>query len=198
VAPTTARFAPRALARLLDLIFLTLTVMVFAPALGGYNSRAVTAIVGRELPLMEKYIPSVADLAFLFLMLFLPGVVFHTLTTWIAGATPLKWVVGVQVQRVDGRPPGFLPAFIRSAAMLVDGFLFGAIGHFAINRSALGQRLGDKWAGTVVVARRDLRPVALLRLAAAFVVSLAAAILTAGAVLLAQVLYDFYVVGLYG
>lgn len=198
VSPIYARFAPRALARLLDIIFLMLTLMVFAPALGGSGSRLAADLVGRELPLVEKIIPSLADMMYLALMFILPGILFHTLMTWLAGTTPMKWVVGVAVQRTDGRAPGFGPSFIRSAAMVADGFLFGAVGQFVMSRSPLTQRLGDKWAGTVVIKARSWRQLSLLRLAAAFIFSLAAAIFTAGAVLLLQVLYDFYVVGLYG
>ncbi len=194
VFPGRARFAERALARLIDVIFLVMTVMVFSPALAGSSSR----MVGRELPLVEKFIPSLADMGFLFLMFFAAGVAFHTLMTWLHGATPAKILVGVVVRRSDGRSPGFMPSFIRSAAMLVDGFLFGAVGHFVMSRSPLNQRLGDRWADTVALKGRDWRPLVLLRLGVVFLLSLVTAVLAAAAISLLQTLYDYYVVGLYG
>ena len=78
------------------------------------------------------------------------------------GATVGKFVLGIRVVRSDGGRLDFGSAFIRNIARVVDGFpyflpyLLGAI---FVWSSPTKQRLGDRWANTVVV-RTGTQPMA--------------------------------------
>jgi uncharacterized RDD family membrane protein YckC len=72
------------------------------------------------------------------------------------GATPGKLAVGIRVVDADGKRITARQAIVRNVARIIDAFpwfipyLLGAI--FVWN-SPTRQRLGDRWANTVVVVR---------------------------------------------
>lgn len=76
---------------------------------------------------------------------------YAAIAEWVGGATLGKQLLGLQVQTLEGTPPGFRAALVRNIALPVDGFLFGLVAYSAIARSPLRQRVGDQWGGTVVV-----------------------------------------------
>jgi len=70
------------------------------------------------------------------------------------GATVGKLVLGIRVRALDGTRIGFGAAAIRNVARVVDGFPYlipYLVGAIAVSRSETDQRLGDRWAKTVVV-----------------------------------------------
>jgi uncharacterized RDD family membrane protein YckC len=73
---------------------------------------------------------------------------------WLVNATPGKLLVGIRVRTEGGTRIGLGRSLGRNIARLVDAlpyvipYLVGAV---AISRSPTRQRLGDRWAGTVVV-----------------------------------------------
>jgi uncharacterized RDD family membrane protein YckC len=70
------------------------------------------------------------------------------------GATVGKLVLGIRVRSLDGTRIGFGAAAIRNLARVVDGFPYVIpylVGAIAVSRSETDQRLGDRWAKTVVV-----------------------------------------------
>ena len=70
------------------------------------------------------------------------------------GATIGKLVLGIRVRALDGTRIGFGAAAIRNLARVVDGFPYlipYLVGAIAVSRSETDQRLGDRWAKTVVV-----------------------------------------------
>jgi len=70
------------------------------------------------------------------------------------GATVGKVVLGIRVRALDGTRIGFGAAAIRNLARVVDGFPYlipYLVGAIAVSRSDIDQRLGDRWAKTVVV-----------------------------------------------
>ena len=70
------------------------------------------------------------------------------------GATVGKLVLGIRVRSLDGTRIGFGAAAIRNLARVVDGFPYVIpylVGAIAVSRSEIDQRLGDRWAKTVVV-----------------------------------------------
>jgi uncharacterized RDD family membrane protein YckC len=70
------------------------------------------------------------------------------------GATVGKLVLGIRVRALDGTRIGFGAAAIRNLARVVDGFPYlipYLVGAIAVSRSEIDQRLGDRWARTVVV-----------------------------------------------
>jgi uncharacterized RDD family membrane protein YckC len=70
------------------------------------------------------------------------------------GATLGKLVLGIRVRRTDGSRIGFGAATIRNLARVVDAFPYVIpylVGGIAVINSDTDQRLGDRWAGTVVI-----------------------------------------------
>ena len=70
------------------------------------------------------------------------------------GATVGKVVLGIRVRALDGTRIGFGATAIRNLARVVDGFPYlipYLVGAIAVSRSDIDQRLGDRWAKTVVV-----------------------------------------------
>jgi len=82
------------------------------------------------------------------------GVLYHTVTEGIHGASLGKLVCRLRVIRADGRPSTVPRAFLRSLAFYFDSLVFGAIGYCSMRKSPLNQRYGDVWAKTVVVRTR--------------------------------------------
>jgi len=80
---------------------------------------------------------------------------YFTLFEWLFGASPGKLIFGMRVVQDDGRPCSLRAAFVRGLARYVDGILFGLVAYASMKRTPLQQRLGDKMAGTLVVARKD-------------------------------------------
>lgn len=71
-----------------------------------------------------------------------------------AGATIGKVVLGIRVRRIDGTRIGLGPAAVRNLARVVDAFPYVipyVVGAIAVRRSETKQRLGDRWAKTVVI-----------------------------------------------
>jgi uncharacterized RDD family membrane protein YckC len=84
------------------------------------------------------------------------GALSSTLAEGIGGATLGKALLGLRVRRVDLRPCTLSAALRRAIAYWVDSFVFGLVAYQTMVRSPINQRLGDKWAGTVVVVRRSM------------------------------------------
>lgn len=84
----------------------------------------------------------------------------HTLCEGLHGSTVGKRVCGITVVSEGGAPAGLLAGLKRSLGFLVDQFAFGLVGVHKIRNSPLQQRVGDEWAGTVVVRLSTLSPVA--------------------------------------
>lgn len=71
-----------------------------------------------------------------------------------AGATIGKVVLGIRVRRLDGARAGLGAAAIRNLARVVDAFPYVipyVVGAIAVRRWETKQRLGDRWAKTVVI-----------------------------------------------
>jgi uncharacterized RDD family membrane protein YckC len=84
-------------------------------------------------------------------------VTYTALAEFLGGATLGKVLTGLRVV-MHGRPVVAVTlraAVIRSAAFLVDSLFFGLVAYSAMGRSRSGQRVGDEWAGTVVVWKGD-------------------------------------------
>ena len=70
------------------------------------------------------------------------------------GASLGKMALGLCVVRVDGRPLSVGAILVRNLLRIVDALpVFYLIGGLAVLVSGNSQRLGDRWAGTTVVAR---------------------------------------------
>lgn len=87
----------------------------------------------------------------------LPGLItvaYFVLLEGLAGATVGKFVLGVRVRGLDGSRIGLGPALVRNLARVVDAFPYVIpylVGGIVVSRSDTRQRLGDRWARTVVI-----------------------------------------------
>ena len=72
----------------------------------------------------------------------------------VAGASVGKFLAGIRVVSADGKRVSPRQVVIRNAARFVDNLLLFPAGILAMLDSPLRQRLGDRWAGTVVVKAR--------------------------------------------
>ena len=76
---------------------------------------------------------------------------------WLAGATPGKFMLGIRVRKDTGgthRVRG--SRWAGTLARLIDGLPYVIpylVGGLAVARSDTRQRLGDRWATTVVIAK---------------------------------------------
>lgn len=79
---------------------------------------------------------------------------YFVLLEGLAGATIGKVVVGTRVRSLDGTRIGLGAAAVRNLARVVDAFPYVipyVVGAIAVNRSTTKQRLGDRWAQSVVI-----------------------------------------------
>lgn len=75
--------------------------------------------------------------------------------TLTRGRSVGKIAAGLRVVRDDGGPVRFRHAFVRALFMIIDFWLVsGAVGLISSLVSAKGKRLGDHFAGTVVIRQR--------------------------------------------
>ena len=69
-------------------------------------------------------------------------------------ATPGKWLVGLQVVTLGGKPASLTPVIVRNALRVIDGLPgFYFVGLLAIGVTGRAQRVGDLAAGTTVRLR---------------------------------------------
>ncbi len=78
------------------------------------------------------------------------ALLYHTVAEGIGGATIGKLLIGHRVVNADLRPAGALAAFMRSLAYFLDSLFFGIPAYSSMSESSLHQRIGDKWASTIV------------------------------------------------
>ena len=87
-------------------------------------------------------------LVFQFLLQWFYGAFFET---YWNGQTPGKWLLGLRVISVDGRPINLSQAIVRNLLRLADLFPTGIVGLVSMTVTQRFQRLGDLAAGTMVV-----------------------------------------------
>lgn len=83
-------------------------------------------------------------------------VVFEVAAEAIHGSTPGKMLLGITVLSTDGSYCGFTQALKRALAFYVDSLVFGLPALSSMRSSSRQQRIGDRWAGTVVVRARSM------------------------------------------
>lgn len=145
--PPPAGFWVRALARIVDAIVVNFI-----------NVAAVftTAVIGRMWAVFVGASPASVDALIQlrgadFIAGLFGAIMYQTFMEGLYGASVGKILFGLHVFRVDGSPCTLGCAFTRSLAYLIDSLFFGAVAFLAMNASPLRQRLGDRWAGSVVV-----------------------------------------------
>lgn len=166
-----AGFWIRAGARAIDYVVLYIILILAMVALGAALAAGHPEGEGSNLLTKSTWITWVASLFMVIL--------YHAIAEGVTGATIGKRLVGLRVLSEDLTPARFRQTFLRSCAIIVDGFFFGAVGAQAMGESPIRQRLGDKWGHTRVVLQRsatDLPPVS----GGLFAAGMIAAAVTAG------------------
>ncbi len=69
----------------------------------------------------------------------------------VSGTSVGKWLFRQRLVRIDGTRPRLLDGVVRELGLYIDLLFFGAVGYVTMKDSPLRQRVGDKWANTVVV-----------------------------------------------
>ena len=148
-----AGFGLRAGAQIIDLIIhniLGLVVGVFVGLLIGVYAVAT----GTPVTTLTTKLQATAPIGYILALI--GYVLYHAFCEGIHGATLGKLIFKIHVLKEDGSPASIGSAFIRSIAFYVDGLFFGIVAAASMRSSELQQRLGDKWAKTVVVERSPL------------------------------------------
>lgn len=83
---------------------------------------------------------------------------YHTMWEGSSGTTLGKRLARLRVVSVDGGPVGYRQAFKRNLARLVDALAFYFVGLVVAAQPGpkRSQRIGDRWAGTIVVDERRI------------------------------------------
>lgn len=118
----------RFLATLIDVIILWIAVAIVQGIFGGGSS---ASIIG----------------------MFLIATAYYIVMEGLFGATVGKFVVGIRVKMLDGKPCTWKAAVIRTVLRVVDGFLVYLVAAIVVWASKKNQRLGDMAAKTLVVAK---------------------------------------------
>ncbi len=142
----TAGVGSRLLAAVLDVLILLVALFVVLFSLG-----AAAAIGGG---LMPEWVATVLGIVLVFIALFGYWIGFEA---WNGGRTPGKAALGLRVVTVEGGPIAFRHATIRGLFRFVDFYLTsGVAGVLSATLSRRDQRLGDQFAGTIVLRERAL------------------------------------------
>jgi uncharacterized RDD family membrane protein YckC len=147
-----AGFWIRAAARLIDVAYGTM-LGFFAGVLGGIML-VMLSRAGLITPGWQHRIHGV-NVAGWGLSL-LGGLLYHSLTEGMYGASLGKLICQLRVATEEGRPITMKQALLRSLTYYMDALFFGIVAYTSMKESPLNQRYGDKWAHTVVVKSKDM------------------------------------------
>jgi len=144
----TGGFGIRAGARVLDWVFHAVIGFV-----AGAASGLIAAVLAASGAIGSDWQAHVNDggLAWNIVAGSSAAVIYEILAEGIAGTTLGKLVLGLRVVTTNLTPCTLGKATIRGLAYYVDSFFFGAVAYSSMSGSELNQRLGDKWADTLVV-----------------------------------------------
>lgn len=174
-----AGFLIRLLARVIDLIA-HYVVAFIAVVLIALVAGIVAAIMGISPDLVAARLRSQTLLGYAFAVL--GSTAYHTVCEGMHGSTLGKLICGLVVVKEDGTHCGLLAAFERSLAILIDGLILGAPAAISMSDTSKRQRLGDRWAKTMVVKRPDLEGIMQLRSGLRFVIVFLGGVLLDGAI----------------
>lgn len=83
------------------------------------------------------------------------GLVYFGIFEWLYGASPGKLILKLRVVREDGGRPRLWSVLVRGIFRYIDGLFFGIPATLAMDKNPLRQRIGDRYAHTLVVGYRD-------------------------------------------
>ena len=148
-----AGFGLRAGAQVIDIIIQTILAVVLGLVIGIFIGIYTFATGTPTSVLTDKLQASTLITTILSLTSY---AIYHAICEGMHGATLGKLIFKIHVLNENGNPASFGSALIRSLALFVDGLFFGIVAVVSMRSSELQQRLGDKWAKTVVVERSTI------------------------------------------
>lgn len=151
----TGTFGVRAGARIIDWVVGTMLGFV-AGAVGGIILAILAAAGTVDQGWLERVQQN--DFGVNILWGLLATVLAEVVSEGIAGATVGKLILGYRVVTVDLQPCTPKAALIRSLAYFIDSFFFGIPAYQSMQNSSHNQRLGDKWADTIVAKAGAIPP----------------------------------------
>ncbi|GAC1482147.1 MAG: hypothetical protein PVSMB9_07800 [Candidatus Dormibacteria bacterium] len=141
----------RARAIILDLIVLSILQVVINLTFG--SERITNAIVDPSTSGGFSSFSSTTEVDGFWL--WLVAIAYFSILEGLFGATLGKLAVGLRVTDIAGRNAGWRSILIRNVARVIDSFPgFYLVGALAMRFSERSQRVGDRWAGTLVVPTR--------------------------------------------
>ncbi len=142
-------FGIRAGARIVDVIVGMVLGSIGGAIGGAMSALGSTVVAGGPVAMRSTGLSGLTAVSFLFGTL--ATVAYHALSEGLGGASLGKLVLGLRVRRSDLSPCTVGAAIGRSLAYYIDSFFFGIVAWGSMSKSPQQQRLGDKWARTVVV-----------------------------------------------
>jgi len=136
--------------------------------------------------LSEKTIPD-------FILIVLGFILYRTFCEGLHGSSLGKLICGLVVVKENGQSCGLLAAFLRSLALLIDGLFFCIPAIISMSDTRKQQRLGDRWARTMVVKRRDVKEIVPLQSGLWFVPAFLGGVMLDGALTGLAVLLKFVI-----
>jgi uncharacterized RDD family membrane protein YckC len=146
-----ATFAPRAAARLLDLILYY--GLAYA---AGHLFRFMLLFSSGGHPPLWVLLRLSRGRGFVYLGSFLALFLYQVICTTICGSSLGKRLCSLQVLQDDGSRCRLRSAVIRELAYYVDALFFGLIAYSAMHSTEEQQRYGDEWADTIVCQMSDV------------------------------------------
>lgn len=145
----SAGFAPRAIARLIDIA----AAQMAGPVVGGILLAALGFDRWARLDEFDiDYFPLNWLLGICIVL------TYHVVAETFGGTTCGKLLLDLRVVQQDRTPIALWQGVLRNLWFYVDGLLFGLPAYDSMRRSPLRQRIGDKRARTLVLRRRDVPP----------------------------------------
>jgi uncharacterized RDD family membrane protein YckC len=158
-------FWPRAVARALDAVINYAASDVFGGVIGAFLGVFIGILEEVGVVILPDAISDEIGLAYYFLLLpitFISMVLAEAAAESISGVSLGKLCLGLVVTTEEGGRISFVAGIKRSVAFFVDTLFFGLVAYLVMKETPRFQRLGDKWAHTVVVRRKalpeELRP----------------------------------------
>lgn len=152
-----AGFVSRAVALILDILFVTMGSIVFAALASlilnffGFNAESLTTDDPTSLlGMIQVIIVAMSSLA---VLLFVPG---YFVIFWVlVGATPGKQILGLRIIRTDKTPLGWSRAIVRYVGYFISAIVF-FLGYLWVFIDGRRQAWHDKLADTFVVYSWDV------------------------------------------
>jgi uncharacterized RDD family membrane protein YckC len=149
---TGKKFLPRAGAYLIDVLAslgLAVVSINVAALILRFMFEWINNVAGYRF-----YFEEVNRDCFLIFVGFIVDILYFSSFEWLYGRTLGKIILGMRVISINGKNITFKQAVTRSASRIIDSFFFGLVA-LASMKPPLFQRVGDQFAGTMVVSIKE-------------------------------------------